>query len=147
MSKFRNKTPVFRKHKEILIQPVIHENIKPVITKQIQPIINKKIQPVVHEEIQPIIHQNIQPIITQEIQPIIHKKIQPVIFLENQTNIEEVIQQLEQSNPKEKHTTKNVVSPSTQTEVKIMEQVIVQPYIRKLEKHTTKKKKIKKLKQ
>lgn len=49
-------------------------------------------------EIQPIIYKDIQPVITKEIQPIIHKKIQPVIFKENQTNIDEQIKYLEQSN-------------------------------------------------
>ena len=56
--------------------------------------------PVFHKLIQPIIQQEIQPVITKNIQPIIHRKIQPVIFSESQTNIEEVIQQLEQSHKK-----------------------------------------------
>ena len=56
-----------------------------------------KIIRVIHEEILPIIHLNIQPVFTKEIQPVIYDQIQPVIFTEDQkSNIEEVIQQLEQ---------------------------------------------------
>ena len=95
MEKLKSQVPDFQK--EIQIQPIIYQNFQPVITKVIQPVINKKIQPVVHKEIQPIVDQEIQPVITKEIQPVITRKIQPVIFNENQTNIEEVIQQLEQS--------------------------------------------------
>ena len=129
MSKFRSKTPVI--HKEI--QPIIHLNVQPVITKEIQPVINKKIQPVVHKEIQPVINEQIQPIITTEIQPIIHKEIQPVIFMENQTNIEEIIHQLQQSSVKEeKQITKNEVVPLLQREVKNIEQIIVEPHIQRV---------------
>ena len=95
-------------------------------------------------QIQPIIHQEIQPVITKEIQPIITRKIQPVIFNENQTNIEEVIQQLEQqlrkqnnTNIIEKHITNEEVAPSTQTETKNIEQIKVEPYIMKEEYHIT----------
>ena len=139
MSKFRSKTPVSQK--EIQIQEIIHKNIQPIITTEIQPIINEKIQPVVHKEIQPIIHENIQPVITTEIQPVITKKIQPVIFMENQTNIEEVIQQLRESSPqtlKEVHTTENEILPQTKKEVKSINQVKVQPYIMKVEMHANK---------
>ena len=95
MKQLRSKTPDFPK--EIKIHPILYHEIQPVITTEIQPIINKKIQPVVRKEIQPIMHQEIQPVITKEIKPIILNRIQPVIFMENQTNIEEVIQQLERS--------------------------------------------------
>ena len=138
MKQLRSKTPDF--HKEIQIQPVIHQEIQPVITKQIQPVINQKILPVVHKEIQKIIHLEIQPVITTEIQPIIHKKIQPVIFMENQTNIEEIIQQLEKSHNRfEKHIKQNKVIPSTTTEVKNVEKIVIKPYIIREEKHLTKK--------
>ncbi len=121
--------------KEIQIQPIIHRDIQPVITTEIQPVINQKIQPVVHEEIQPVILEEIQPVITQQIQQIINKKIQPVIFMENQTNIEEIITQLEQSQKQmdtkiiEKHQNQIIVAPSVKREIKTSEKVIVQPYI------------------
>lgn len=134
--------------KEIQIQPKVKQNIQPIITREIQPIILQKIQPVVHQEIQPIINQEIQPIITTEIQPIINEKIQPVIFSENQKNIEEVIQQLEQSHQSDE---KNIfelfvkpekeesimVEPRTERTVQNSEKVIIQPYIMKTEKHVT----------
>ena len=134
MEKFRSKTPDF--HKDIQIQPIIHQNIQPVITTEIQPIIQQKIQPVIHKEIQPVIHHNIQPVITTEIQPVIYRKIQPVIFNENQTNIEAVIQQLNQSNNTvtiEKNTNQNLIQPSTKKEVKNSVQLIIRPYIMKEE--------------
>ena len=127
---------------EIQIQPIIHLDIQPVITKQIQPVISRKIQPVVHKEIQPIMHHVIQPVITKEIQPIIKKKIQPVIFMENQTNIEEKITQLEQSQKQkdskiiEKHQNQIEINPLTQTQVTNCSQIIVQPYIMRVEQHT-----------
>jgi len=132
--------------KEIQIQPIIHLEIQPVITKEIQPVIIQEIQPVVHEEIQPIIHQEIQPVIIKEIQPIIKKKIQPVIFKENQTNIEEIITQLEQSQKQmdtkiiEKHQNQNEVAPCVQKEVEPVRKTVIQPYIRKIEKHVAQKK-------
>ena len=133
MSKSRSKTPVFHNHKEIQIQPIIYKEIQPVITTETQPIIQREIQPVVHKEIQPVIQQNIQPVITYNIQPIIHKKIQPVIFLENQTNIEEEIQRLEQSQPhiKELQITKKDVQPIIQREIKTIHQPVVQAFIQK----------------
>ena len=139
MERFRSKTPDF--HKDIQIQPIIHKNFQPVITKEIQPIIEEKIQPVIHKEIQPIIHQDIQPVITTEIQPVIYRKIQPVIFNENQTNIEEVIQQLNQSNNTvtiEKNMNQNLTQPSTQRETKTISKIKIIPYIMKEEAHTTK---------
>ena len=135
MKQLRSKTPDF--HKEIEIQPIIYVECQPVITEEIQPIINKKLQPVVHKEIQPIIHQEIQPVITKEIQPIIIKKIQPVIFNENQTNIEEVIQQLELSHKRIYKIKREV--PETKRLVKKTEQIVYIPYIMKEEKHSTKK--------
>ena len=58
----------------------------------------------------------------------------------NQTNIEEVIQQLEHSPPhiKEQHTTKTVVEPSKQLKVQNITQMKVVPFIMKVEKHVTK---------
>ena len=129
MSKFRSKTPVIRKE----IQPIIHLNIQPVITIEIQPVINKQILPVIHKEIQPVIYKEIQPVITTEIQPIIHKEIQPVIFMENQTDIEEIIHQLQQSSVKEEiHITKNEVQPSTKTQVKNLDKIIIQPMLQRV---------------
>ncbi len=64
------------------------------------------------------------------------------IFNENQTNIEEVIQQLYESykpnDIEEEHLTKTVVQPTNRTEVKIknIRQTVVQPYIQRVEKHT-----------
>ena len=127
--------------KEIQIQQIIFKNIQPVITKEIEPVINEQIQPVVHKEIQPIIHQEIQPVITTEIQPVINRKIQPVIFMENQTNIEEIIKQLEQSNKQnntkiiEKHLMEE--APSTQRETMHIKKPVIQPYIMREEKHIT----------
>ena len=64
--------------------------------------------PVVHEEILPIIHLNIQPIYTKQIQPVIVEQIQPVIFTEDQqSNIEEVIQQLEQYDKQKANSNQN----------------------------------------
>ena len=129
--------------KDVQIQPIIQLDIQPVITTEIQPIIQKEIIPVIHKEIQPIIHQEIQPVITTEIQPIIQKKIQPVIFMENQTNIEEVIKQLEQSHKQndtsiiEKYIKKVKKEPSIKKETKIVKQKVVVPYIMKIEKHST----------
>ena len=61
--------------------------------------------------------------------------------MENQTNIEEVIQQLEQSyNRFEEHLTKTVVVPQTKRETKTMEKIKVVPYIMREEKHITQKK-------
>ena len=123
--------------KEIQIQPLIHQSIQPVVTREIQPIIKEEIQPVVHRVIEPIIFQEIQPVITQEIQPIIRKEIQPVIFMENQTNIEEIIKQLEQSH---KETDKNIfithqkqtkVAPLTERVVMNSTRIKVIPYIMK----------------
>ena len=136
MEIYRSKTPD--------VQEIIHLNIQPVVITNVQPVINKQICPVVHKGIQPVIHQEIQPIITKEIQPIIHQKIQPIIFNENQTNIEEIIQQLEQSD--EENKIKTVERTETKeeviekTEVKSVKQPIVQPYISKEEKHITEKK-------
>lgn len=94
-SKSEYKLPIFQK----IIQPVIHLDIQPVITTEIQPIIHKEIQPIIHKVFQKIIMLDIQPVNITEIQPIINKKIQPVIFKESQiNNIEEVIQQLYESN-------------------------------------------------
>ena len=143
MEKLKSQVPDFQK--EIQIQPIIYQKFQPVITKVIQPVINKKIQPVVHKEIQPIVDQEIQPVITKVIQPVITRKIQPVIFNENQTNIEGVIQQLEQSHKQnntniiEKHITNEEVVPSTQTETKNIQQIKVEPYIMKEEIHITQK--------
>ena len=129
---------------EIQIQPIIHLDIQPVITYQIQPVIAQKIQPVVHKEIQPIIHEVIQPVITKEIQPIIKKKIQPVIFMENQTNIEEKITQLEQSQKQkdskiiEKHLNQIEINPLTAKKVVCSEKVMVRPYIMRVEQHSSK---------
>ena len=128
---------------EIQTQSIIHLDIQPVITTDIQPVIHKQIQPVVHKEIQPIIHQEIQPVIIRQIQPIINKKIQPVIFMENQTNIEEIITQLELSQ-KHKDTRINEqqqteLVPSHKTEIKCVKQIVIQPYIMREEKHTTQK--------
>ena len=119
MSKYESKTSIFDKEM-IEIQPIIYKDIQPVITTNVQPVINQKIQPVVHREIQPVIQQNIQPVITKEIQPIIHKKIQPVIFKENQTNIDEQIKYLEQSNIQKKNSIvrQTVVEPKVRREVK-----------------------------
>ena len=156
MKQLRSKTPDFPK--EIKIQPILYHEIQPVITTEIQPIINRKIQPVVHKEIQPIIHQEIQPVITKEIQPIILNRIQPVIFMENQTNIEEVIQQLERSHEvfkdlketlKETYKTneanlfikrikKKEEVPQTKKEIQKIDKIVVVPYIMKEEKHLTK---------
>ena len=132
--------------KEVQIQPIIHKNIQPVITKEIQLVITKKIQPVIHKQIQPIIHQEIQPVITTKIQPIIQKKIQPVIFNENQTNIEEVIKQLENSN--KQNDIKKIeifpkqveVLPITQREVLNSEKIVIDPHLQKEEVHITQKK-------
>ena len=94
-------------------------------------------------QIQPIIHQEIQPVIIRQIQPIINKKIQPVIFMENQTNIDEIITQLELSQKhkdtriNEQHQTELV--PSHKTEIKCVKQIVIQPYIMREEKHTTQK--------
>ena len=61
--------------------------------------------------------------------------------MENQTNIEEVIRQLEQSyNRFEEHLTKAVVVPSTVREVLNRDRIIVAPYIMREEKHITQKK-------
>ena len=142
MEKFRSKTPDF--HKEIQIQPIIHQEIQPVITTEIQPIIEQRIQPVVHKEIQPIIHNEIQPVIIRQIQPVILKKIQPVIFNENQANIEEIIQQMEQSQNQnnnliiENHTNQKEVAPSTQRKETHSEKIVVKPFIMREEKHQTK---------
>jgi len=137
MSKYESKTSIFDKGMRE-IQPIIYKDIQPVITKEIQPVINESIQPVVHREIQPVIHQIIQPVITTNIQPIITKKIQPVIFKENQTNIDEQIKYLEQSNISKKNIIERqtVVEPSVQREVKNNERIKVVPYIERLEKHT-----------
>ena len=131
-------------HKEVQIQPIIHKNIQPVITTNIQPIIKEEIQPVVHKEIQQVIHHNIQPVITKKIQPIIQKKIQPVIFTENQTNIEEIIKQLEESDkqnePKiiENHINKVEIAPQTKRLEKNSVRKKIVPYIMKVEQHSTK---------
>ena len=128
--------------KEMQIQPIIYKDIQPIITTEIQAVINQQIQPVVHREIQPIIHHNIQPVIKIEIQPIINKKIQPVIFMENQTNIEETIKQLEKSNKQkstkiiEKHQIE--VCPKTRKEEKNITKKVIAPYIEKVEQHCTK---------
>ena len=136
MEIYRSKTPD--------VQEIIHLNIQPVVITNVQPVINKQICPVVHKGIQPVIHQEIQPIITKEIQPIIHQKIQPIIFNENQTNIEEIIQKLEQSDKENKILTRERTETKEEvikkTEVKLVEQPIVQPYILKEEKHKTEKK-------
>ena len=61
--------------------------------------------------------------------------------MENQTNIEEVIQQLEQSyNRFEEHLTKTVVAPSTRREVQNLERIMFKPYIMREVIHTTQKK-------
>ena len=61
--------------------------------------------------------------------------------MENQTNIEEVIQQLEQSHIKcEKHTTQRVVKPMTETITKVVKQPVIQAFIMKEEKHVSEKK-------
>ena len=88
-------------------------------------------------EIQPIIYVECQPVITEEIQPIIIEKIRPVIFNENQTNIEEVIQQLELSHKRIYKIKREV--PETKRLVKKTEQIVYIPYIMKEEKHSTKK--------
>ena len=139
MSKYESKTSIFDKGM-IEIQPIIYKDIQPVITTDVQPIIQREIQPVVHREIQPVITQNIQPVITTNIQPIITKKIQPVIFKENQTNIDEQIKYLEQSNISKKNIIERqtVVEPSVQRETKNAEQIVVQPFIERLERHCSK---------
>ena len=87
--------------------------------------------PVIHEEIQPIIHLNIQPVITKQIQPIIEKRIQPVIFMEDQqSNIEEVIQQLEQYDKQKANSNQN-------DKIQEKEELKVLPYVKRIEKHTT----------
>ena len=136
MLQFRSKTPVCQR----TIQPIIHQEIQPIITKNIQPVINQKIQPVVHKEIQPVIIQEIQPIITREIQPVINRKIQPVIFNEDDTNIEEVIRQLNEypNGIKEEHSTITKLVPSTQNEVRNIEKLVIQPYIERVVKSITK---------
>ena len=61
--------------------------------------------------------------------------------MENQTNIEEVIQQLRESSSqtlKEVHTKENEIQPSTKKKVKNINQVIVQPYIMRVEQHVNK---------
>ena len=91
--------------------------------------------PVIHEEIQPIIHLNIQPVITKEIQPIIVKRIQPVIFTEDQqSNIEEVIQQLQQSHYQKANSNQNDKIQEKQEK----EELKVLPYVKRIEQHTTK---------
>lgn len=93
-------------------------------------------------QIQPIIHQNLQPVITTEIQPVITRKIQPVIFEENQTNIEEIIQQLEQSHKQnntniiEKHMTNEEILPLTKKKTQcLVGQKKFVPYIMRVEQH------------
>ena len=87
--------------------------------------------PVIHEEILPIIHLNIQPVFTKEIQPIIVKKIQPVIFTEDQqSNIEEVIQQLEQYDKQKANSNQN-------EKIQEKEELKVLPYVKTIEQHTT----------
>ena len=87
--------------------------------------------PVIHEEILPIIHLNIQPVFTKEIQPIIVDKIQPVIFTEDQqSNIEEVIQQLEQSGKQKANSNQN-------DKIQEKEELKVLPYVKRIEQHTT----------
>ena len=122
---------------EIQTQSIIHLDIQPVITTDIQPVIIKQIQPVVHKELQPIVHKEIQPVIIRQIQPIINKKIQPVIFMENQTNIEEIITQLELS---QKHKDTRINEHYHRTETKCVTQTVIQPYIMREEKHTIQKK-------
>ena len=133
MSKYESKTSIFDKGMRE-IQPIIYKDIQPVITKEIQPVINEKIQPVVHREIQPVITQNIQPVITTNIQPIITKKIQPVIFKENQTNIDEQIKYLEQSNISKKNSIvrQTVVEPSVRRETKTIKQPVIQAFIQRV---------------
>ena len=133
MSKYESKTSIFDKGM-IEIQPIIYKDIQPVITTEIQAVIHKEIQPVVHREIQPVITQNIQPVITTNIQPIITKKIQPVIFKENQTNIDEQIKYLEQSNIQKKNSIvrQTVVEPSVQREVKNNVRRKLVPYIQRV---------------
>ena len=133
MSKYESKTSIFDKGM-IEIQPIIYKDIQPVITTNVQPIIAKKIQPVVHREIQPVITTYIQPIITTNIQPIITKKIQPVFFKENQTNIDEQIKYLEQSNISKKNSIvrQTVVEPSVQREVKNNVRRKLVPYIQRV---------------
>ena len=133
MSKYESKTSIFDKGM-IEIQPIIYKDIQPVITTDVQPIIQREIRPVVHREIQPVINQNIQPVITTNIQPIITKKIQPVIFKENQTNIDEQIKYLEQSNISQKNSIvrQTVVEPSVQREVRNSEKIVVKPYIQRV---------------
>ena len=90
--------------------------------------------PVIHEEILPIIHLNIQPVITKQIQPIILERIQPVIFTEDQqSNIEEVIQQLEQSGIQKANSNQNDKIQEKQEKVELK----VLPYVKRIEQHTT----------
>ena len=90
--------------------------------------------PVIHEEILPIIHLNIQPVFTKEIQPIIVGKIQPVIFTEDQqSNIEEVIQQLEQYDKQKANSNQNDKIQEKQEKVELK----VLPYVKRIEQHTT----------
>ena len=91
----------------------------------------QKTIPVIHEEIQPIIHLNIQPVITKQIQPIILERIQPVIFTEDQqSNIEEVIQQLEQYYKQKANSNQN-------EKIQEKEELKVLPYVKRIEQHTT----------
>ena len=88
--------------------------------------------PVIHEEIQPIIHLNIQPVITKQIQPVIVERIQPVIFTEDQqSNIEEVIQQLKQSDKQKANSNQN-------DKIQEKEELKVLPYVKRIEQHTSK---------
>ena len=88
--------------------------------------------PVIHEEILPIIHLNIQPVFTKEIQPIIEERIQPVIFMEDQkSNIEEIIQQIEQSHKQKANSNQN-------DKIQEKEELKVLPYVKRIEQHTTK---------
>ena len=133
MSKYESKTSIFDKGM-IEIQPIIYKDIQPVITTNVQPIIAKKIQPVVHREIQPVITTYIQPIITTNIQPIITKKIQFVIFKENQTNIDEQIKYLEQSNISKKNSIvrQTFVEPSVRRETKTIKQPVIQAFVQRV---------------
>jgi len=90
--------------------------------------------PVIHEEILPIIHLNIQPVFTKEIQPIIEERIQPVIFMEDQqSNIEEIIQQIEQSHKQKANSNQNDKIQEKQEK----EELKVLPYVKRIEQHTT----------
>ena len=91
----------------------------------------QKIIRVIQEEIIQIIHLNIHPVFTKEIQLIIIDKIQPVIFTEDQqSNIEEVIQQLEQYDKQKANSNQN-------EKIQEKEELKVLPYVKRIEQHTT----------